>query len=335
MHYTLSSDPRGGLHRGRRDLPGHAGRRASTRSPHETARPGAVHERQPGLGRRSSSSRASLDKLARMRARAARPRGARGRRRRARRRPPRPCVRGRREPARHRLGGVRLATIRRPPTPRSPRPPGSLTASRAERSVRLGCIRRCDARLRVVHPASLRARSALLIVVALLRGCGSSGSSSRVSAGDLREGGLLGDLARSSRTCVTRTQRAQQLDRDERRPGQEDPPGLPGAVVAGHRPGAVASSRPAGTPDISNGKAIAADDRQGLHPAAGRACGAAATKAELAADRLGGLVQDRRPGARRQRPARRSTTSTPAGSSNPELEKAAAKRAGLQEPSSG
>ena len=50
VHYTLAGDPRRRVHRRRRDLPGDPGRRRSARCG-GLARPGAVHERQPGLGR--------------------------------------------------------------------------------------------------------------------------------------------------------------------------------------------------------------------------------------------------------------------------------------------
>jgi len=106
----------------------------------------------------------------------------------------------------------------------------------------------------VVHPASLRCVLALLIVVSLCAGCGSGGSSSKVSAASYVSS-VCSAIAPLEHDVVTRSSA---LKNTTAKNATEAKKNLQGFLIAVEQDADHALSRikSAGTPDISGGKAV-------------------------------------------------------------------------------
>jgi hypothetical protein len=175
----------------------------------------------------------------------------------------------------------------------------------------------------VVHPASLRCAIALLIVVSLAAGCGgSSGSSSKVSAGSYVKS-VCSAILPLERDVVARSQAVNKPSPNATQAKKT----LQGFLAAIEQDSnrALSRIRSAGTPDISDGTTVANSIvraftrlRDAIHTAAGKASTLptdSPNSYSTAAQALNTSV--------------RSSLSNidPSGFSNPEVEKAAAKQA--------
>jgi hypothetical protein len=114
----------------------------------------------------------------------------------------------------------------------------------------------------VVHSASLRGALALLIVLTLCAGCGSSGSSKSKSSGSSKVSAktyvksVCSAISPLERDVVTRSSALNNTTASDARQAKKTLQGFLGAVEQDSQH-ALSRIRSAGTPDISNGKAVA------------------------------------------------------------------------------